>query len=109
MAKNAIEEFAGSYGEFEWDDPKRLRTLEERGIDFADVARVFFARSPFFRRMVVRNGDVRWQAFGPFGEPERIISVVYTERDQGAVCRIISVRAANGRERKEYHAAIQGE
>ena len=109
MAKSAIEEFSGSYEEFEWDDPKRLRTLDERGIDFADVARLFFARSPFFRRRVVRDGEVRWQAFGLFGDPERLVSVVYTEREHGAVCRIISVRAANGRERKEYHAAIHDE
>lgn len=107
MAKNALEEFPGFYEEFEWHEPKRLRTLEERGIDFADVARLFFAHSPFFRRMVVRDGETRWQAFGPFGHPDRLISVVYTEREGGVVCRIISVRAANDRERKEYHAAIQ--
>ncbi|HEU4881904.1 MAG TPA: BrnT family toxin, partial [Longimicrobium sp.] len=81
MKKNPIEEFSGSYGKFDWDDAKRLRTLDERGIDFADVARFFFARSPFFRRMVVRDGETRWQAFGPFGDPERLVSVVYTERE----------------------------
>jgi uncharacterized DUF497 family protein len=107
MRKNPIEEFSGSYAEFEWDDAKRLRTLDERGIDFADMARLFFARAAFFRRMVVRGGETRWQAFGPFGDPERLISVVYTEREGGVVCRIISVRAASDNERKEYHAAVQ--
>lgn len=107
MKKSPIEEFCGSYDEFEWDEPKRLRTLEERGIDFADVARYFFARSPFFRRMAVRDGETRWQAFGPLGDHERLISVVYTERGGGAVCRIISVRVARDNERKEYHAAVQ--
>lgn len=107
MKKNRIEEFSGSYEEFDWDDEKRLRTLDERGIDFADVARLFFGRLAFFRRMVVRDGETRWQAFGPFGDPERLISVVYTERDHGVVCRIISVRAASDNERKEYHAAVQ--
>ena len=107
MKKNPIEEFSGSYKAFDWDDAKRLRTLDERGIDFADVARLFFARSPFFRRMVVRDGETRWQAFGPFGDPVRLVSVVYTEREQGTVCRIISVRVASDSERKEYHAAVQ--
>ena len=55
----------------------------------------------------VRDDEVRWQAFGPFGNPERLISVVYTEREGGVVCRIISVRAASDNERKEYHAALQ--
>ena len=107
MKKNPIEEFCGSYAEFDWEEAKRARTLEERGIDFADVARFFFARSPFFRRMEVRGDEVRWQAFGPFGDPERLISVVYTEREGGVVCRIISVRAASNDERKDYHAAVQ--
>jgi uncharacterized DUF497 family protein len=107
MKKSPIEEFSGSYEAFEWDDAKRLRTLDERGIDFADVARLFFARSPFFRRLEVRGDEVRWQAFGPFGDPKRLISVVYTEREGGVVCRIISVRAASDNERKEYHAAVQ--
>ena len=107
MKKNPMEEFSGSYEAFEWGDAKRLRTLDERGIDFADVARLFFARSPFFRRMEVRGDEVRWQALGPFGDPERLISVVYTEREGGVVCRIISVRAASNDERKEYHAAVQ--
>jgi uncharacterized DUF497 family protein len=98
--------FAARTRRFEWDEPKRLRTLDERGIDFADVARFFFARSPFFRRKVVRDEETRWQAFGPFGDPARLLSVVYTERDGGAVCRIISVRAASNGERKEYHAAV---
>ena len=107
MKKNPIEEFSGSYEEFDWDDAKRLRTLDERGIDFADVARFFFGRSPFFRRMVVRDGETRWQAFGPFGDPARLVSVVYTEREGGIVCRIISARVASDSERKEYHAAVQ--
>ncbi|HYR08630.1 MAG TPA: BrnT family toxin [Longimicrobium sp.] len=107
MKKSPIGEFSGSYEAFEWDDAKRVRTLQERGLDFADVARLFFARSPFFRRMEVRGDEVRWQAFGPFGDPERLVSVVYTEREGGVVCRIISVRAASNDERKEYHAAVQ--
>jgi uncharacterized DUF497 family protein len=107
MKKNPMEEFCGSYTEFDWDEAKRAGTFEERGIDFADVALYFFGRGPFFRRMVVRDGETRWQAFGQFGDPRRLVSVVYTERDQGVVCRIISVRTASDNERKEYHAAVQ--
>jgi uncharacterized DUF497 family protein len=106
MTKNGMEEFSGSYAEFEWDEAKRARTIQQRGIDFVDVARHFFARTPFFRRSADRDGEARWQAFGPFGDAERLISVVYTERNHG-VCRIISVRVARDNERKEYHAALQ--
>jgi uncharacterized DUF497 family protein len=84
-----LQPFGGSYEEFDWDEPKRLKTLTERHIDFVDVARFFF---------------------GPMWDTEagiELLSVVYTERKNGSQCRIISVRAADPREREEYNAAIQ--
>lgn len=105
-----LEAFGGSYEEFDWDEPKRLSTLEERSIDFVDVARFFFGRVPFFRRRSDAEGEERWQAFGPMWATEErieLLSVVYTERNNGSQCRIISVRAASPEEREEYYAAIQ--
>ena len=34
-----LEEFRGTYSEFEWNEAKREKTLQERGIDFVYVAR----------------------------------------------------------------------
>lgn len=105
-----IEEYDQSYEEFDWDEAKRLWTIEARGIDFADVARFFFGRVPFFRRRADREGEARWQAFGPPWDEEagiELLSVVYTERKNGSLCWIISVRAASPKEREEYYAALQ--
>lgn len=108
--QSPFEQFSGEYEEFDWDDAKRLWTIAERGIDFADVALFFFGKTPFFRRRQLEEGQERWQAFGYLhGDPERLISVVYMEQDEGRVCRLISVRAAHPTERKDYHAAIQAE
>lgn len=104
---DALEEFRGAYLEFDWDERKRAVTLEERGIDFAYVARYFFGRVPFFRLPTGRNGQPRWQALGQFVGVE-LLSVVYEELENGTVCRIISVRAASLKERANYYAAIQG-
>lgn len=106
----SIEEFGDSYEEFDWDEAKRLRTIQERGIDFADVARFFFGRVPFYRRRADREGEARWQALGPPWDDDagiELLSVVYTERNDGSLCWIISVRAASPKEREEYYAAIQ--
>ncbi|HEV2149260.1 MAG TPA: BrnT family toxin [Longimicrobiaceae bacterium] len=105
-----LQEFSGSYEAFDWDEAKRLRTLEERGIDFADVARFFFGRVPFYRRRADRQGEERWQAFGPPWDKEagiELLSVVYTERDDGSLCWIVSARAASAKERENYHAELQ--
>ena len=79
----------------EWDEAKRRRTLDERGIDFADMAALFDGRPVLERRddrsdhpelRYVRIGRVRG----------RLFVVVWTPRGQNA--RIISARKANARE-----------
>ena len=80
--------------------------MEERGIDFADVARYFFGRVPFFRRRSDRPGEERWQAIGYLRDRDKLFSVVYTERNGGALCWIISARRASDKESEEYHAAL---
>lgn len=106
-ARRPVERFEGAYDEFDWDEEKRARTISERGIDFADVARMFFGGAAFFRRREDHQGERRWQAFGHLGTGGPLISVVYTERMAGRLCRLISVRAAHRSEREEYHAAVQ--
>jgi uncharacterized DUF497 family protein len=102
-----IEWFDDRYPEFEWDEQKRAETLEARGIDFADVARHFFGSGLLLRRRADRRGELRWQALGPFRGQRRLLSVVYTERDEGSTCRIISVRAARDDEEEAYYGEIQ--
>jgi uncharacterized DUF497 family protein len=89
---------------FEWDENKREKTLRERGIDFIDAAMIWEDAS---RQERVDNrhsyGEKRVQTIGKvaFG----ILLVVYTERvreDGQDVIRIISVRKASRKERKEY-------
>ena len=101
-----FEEHDGSYPEFDWDENKRARCIEQRGIDFADVARYFFGRSPFFRRRCDRDGEERWQAIGYLRDRDKLFSIVYTERKMGAVCRIISARRARDKETEEYHVTV---
>lgn len=85
--------------DFEWDEPKRRKTLEERGIDFIDLI-------PLFRR----PGVLQWEDLRQdYGEPRynllgelngRLFHLTYTCR--GDTIRIISARRANERERRRY-------
>ena len=87
--------------ELEWDEAKRQRALEERGLDFADVAR-------FISETVVTTRDNRLD----YGE-ERFASTGYLD---GVLCRfcwtprngrirVISMRKVNEREREIYQAS----
>ena len=81
--------------EFEWDDNKSQRTLQDRGFDFG------FASQAFADPEAFREPDNRF----PYGEDrvrlygqiqKTLFVVVYTER-QGRI-RISSARRANSRE-----------
>jgi uncharacterized protein len=82
-----------------FDDPKRARTLRERGLDFADAAEVFAGvtvdrvddRQDYGETRIITVGLLRG----------RMVIVVWTERD-GDTRHIISMRKANDREKKEF-------
>jgi uncharacterized DUF497 family protein len=81
--------------EFEWDEAKSEACFQERGFDFAYVARAFFDPD---RRIVADHrrayGEDRFRMTGCIDG--RVFVVVYTMRVQAF--RIISARKANQRE-----------
>lgn len=91
----------GEY-EFEWDEAKRLATLEKHGIDFAGAAKIF--REPHFVATSRFPSEERFIAIGP--RNGRIIAVVFTMR--GSKRRIITARRARHDEIRTYHARFAG-
>ena len=87
--------------ELEWDEAKRQRTLEERGLDFADVIRFEFdtaITAPDARR---EYGESRFNSWGYLDGV--LCSLCWTIRN--GTFRVISLRKCNDRERKKYQAA----
>lgn len=80
-----------------WDEPKRLKTLEERGLDFADLTASFFLSS-----IVVPAKRDRLMALGQF--LDGTIAVVFVELGIEAIS-VISMRPASRKERKRYEEA----
>ncbi len=81
-----------------FDPAKREKTLNERGLDFADARYVF-------ENLLTENPDTRFD----YGEERRItvglvndrmVVVVWTQR--GADRHVISMRKANEREQQRY-------
>lgn len=87
---------------FEWDEAKRLSTLEKHGIDFLDAIRIFHA--PRVTARSDRANEVRFISIGPL--MERFVAVIYTIR--GDAYRIISARRARDGEIRAYHESYPG-
>jgi uncharacterized DUF497 family protein len=90
------------FSEFEWDEAKRMSTLEKHGIDFVDAAKIFCG--PFVRARSKQSSEERWIAIGLLEGIE--IAVIYTIRRN--VCRLITARRARTYERKIYHTHVSG-
>ncbi len=85
---------------YEWDEDKRRETLDNRGLDFADIETLF----EWDTAIIVpsnRYGESRWVAYGYFFP--RLHVVVYTRRgEMGEIRRIISFRPASQQEVSKY-------
>ena len=83
---------------FEWDPKKAAANLRKHGVRFADAFSVFEDE----RALTVVDevaGEERWGTIG-MDSIGRIVVVIYTWRNQRV--RIISVRRATARERRQY-------
>ena len=87
-------------GEFQWNDLKAAQNLTKHRVSF-EAAKVVF-KDPFAIEYVDDRedyGETRLIIIGLVDN--RLLAVVYTMRD--VVIRIISARAAEPFERREYH------
>ncbi|MGH9503720.1 MAG: BrnT family toxin [Terriglobales bacterium] len=89
---------------FEWSAAKNRANIRKHGFDFVDAEQLF-------RGMLIANPDTRedyeekrWIGIGLIRG--RAAHVVFTEVGPETI-RIISLRKASRRERKEYEKAIQ--
>jgi uncharacterized protein len=85
--------------QFEWDAEKAAANVWKHGITFAEAVEVF--EDPL---ALVQPDLVHPERFQILGESQRarILFVVYTERIEGEVVRIISARKATPHERRSY-------
>ena len=88
---------------FEWDEAKRRANIRKHGLDFADVVELF--SRPMLVAPDTREdyGETRWLGLGWIGG--RLTQVVFAEKEPDVV-RIISLRKATRRERKNFEEAI---
>ncbi|MBO9543261.1 BrnT family toxin [Caulobacter sp.] len=84
--------------QLEWDENKRSDTLENRGLDFADAAKIFAGKTLQHTDDRQDYGEIRYVTIGRLGR--KMIMLVWTPRDPAR--RIISMRECDEQERKRY-------
>lgn len=87
----------------EYDPIKRLRTLEERGLDFESIIEIFdgfYLVRPDDRK---NYGEVRHIMLGAIGD--KPVVCVWTPR--GDAVRVISMRIADEEEREIYRRELE--
>ena len=82
--------------EYDWDELKLETNLEKHGLDFNSV--YGFQWDTAVTRVSERHGESRLLSYGYIGERLHVIIYVIRERKR----RIISLRKANARERRDY-------
>jgi uncharacterized DUF497 family protein/uncharacterized protein (DUF4415 family) len=82
---------------WDWDEAKRQRTLQDRGIDFADVTRFDLGTADIRPDLRRDYGELRFRAIGMLDG--RLHVLIFTPRAEGV--RVISLRRANARECRE--------
>ena len=87
---------------FEWDEAKRLRNIEEHGVDFRLAARIF--RDTVIEAKDRRGGyvEARYRALGHVGDEYFVVA--YTWRGDNR--RLISAWKVGPDGRKRYQALL---
>jgi uncharacterized DUF497 family protein len=85
-----------------YDPAKRDKTLAERGLDFAQAAKVFFGQSLTLLDDRQDYGESRFQTYGLLGR--RLVMVVWTQG--GADRHAISMRKCNASEKARYQSRL---
>ena len=81
-----------------FDPLKRLRTIEQRGLDFLDAERVFAGRTLEFEDCRRDYGEGRIVCLGLL--EGRMVVIIYTQRS--FFRQIISMRKANARKQLRF-------
>lgn len=87
---------------FQWDEAKRLTTIEKHGIDFIDVAEIFLSN----HLVLGAKSEIEQRSIAVGMVDGITIAVVFTMR--GDTIRIITARRARKDEREHYQAHVAG-
>lgn len=85
---------------FDWDETKATTNVQKHGVTFDEAATVFYDPLAVIFDDEIHSEDEKREVIIGHDAQKRLLLVCFTERAE--VVRIISVRPATKRERKDY-------
>jgi len=85
-----------------FDEGKRRKTLEERGVDMARAGEVFGDMTLTIEDRRRNYGETRFQTVGLLDD--RLVFIAWAPREDAI--RVISMRKANDREQRKFTALL---
>lgn len=98
------ESLPPDFSVLEWDPSKNEFNIRKHGFDFVDANRVFTGPMLVVRDDREEYGEERWLGIGWLDA--RVVAIVFSEPDLQTI-RVISLRKADRRERREFQEYIQ--
>ncbi|TKB24716.1 BrnT family toxin [Desulfopila sp. IMCC35006] len=89
--------------EIEFDQDKRNKTLQERGLDFARAGEIFASVTVTIEYIRRDYGETRYISIGLLD----LRAVVLVWPPRGKARRVISMRYANDREKEKYSKHLE--
>jgi uncharacterized DUF497 family protein len=90
--------------DFEWNDDKAANNLKKHGVRFSEAVTVWLDDSALEMPDPEHSkSEERWVRIG-FSRKANLLVVVYCEKIENEVVRIISARPATRKEEKQYHS-----
>ncbi|MDR7124503.1 BrnT family toxin [Pseudotabrizicola sp. 4114] len=86
--------------DFEWDETKRLATLEKHSIDFVAAVEIFLNA----HLLLPARSDIEERRIAVGLMKGKVLAVVHTRR--GGTIRIITARRARNHEREQFEAYV---
>lgn len=90
--------------QFEWDGSKNRANIKKHGVRFEDACKIF---DGFTLDAIDNRADYGEERVISIGMLQGIAVVTVVHTDRRGVCRIISARPANKKEREYYGEAIR--
>ncbi len=92
--------------QFEWDPAKDAANQKKHGLSFAQASTLFTSGETYLEEADLRHVEPRFRAIGTIALGVAV--VIFVERMEGEVIRIVSARYATRNEIVKYQQALEG-
>lgn len=95
-----------NFNDFEWDEVKASANIAKHGIQFSEAITIWLDNQALEIPDPDHSKDEeRWVRIG-FSNQAKVVVVIFCEKHDDLIIRVISARKATAQEQKQYHEKV---